>query len=58
MLLITLQIALLLGAIILPLIPKKKKTNPEPKFRVDRDTKNAEYAITENGKLEKLYHRV
>jgi hypothetical protein len=58
MLLITLQTVLILGSIVLPLIPKKEKIKPELKFRIDRDTTNAEYAIAESGSLERLHHKV
>ena len=52
MLLITLQIGLLLTVIILPLKTKKSKSNN--RYKVDTDTGNSQYAVNENGMLEKI----
>ena len=54
MLLITLQVVLLLSSILIPLGAKKAEPKPKSKFRIDTDTKNARYAINENGVLEKI----
>lgn len=47
-----LEVVLLLGIIIIPLRPQKKK-NKYPK-KNDSNTVNATYAIAENGSLEKV----
>lgn len=52
MLVITLQIGLLLAAIILPLKTRKNKTTIP--YKVDTDTSNALYAVNEYGTLEKI----
>ncbi len=52
MLLITLQIGLLLEAIILPLKTRKNKT--KTLYKIDTDTSNSLYAVNEHGMLEKI----
>ena len=54
MILLILKIALLLAAIVIPLRPRKSKAKPANKLKVDTDTKNAHYAINENGSLEEI----
>jgi hypothetical protein len=54
MLLITLQVVLLLSSILIPLGAKKAQPHSKPKLRIDTDTKDANYAINENGMLEKI----
>jgi hypothetical protein len=50
MLIVALQIILLLVVILLPLgAGKRNKTH-----RIDRDTSNSQYAINENGMLERI----
>lgn len=52
MLLITLKIVLLLSSIIIPLSTKGYKA--KKRLNIDTDTRNATYAINENGLLEKI----
>ena len=55
MLLITLQIVLVLSAILVPLYAKISRS--KPRYKIDTDTNDANYAINEHGLLEK-YSRV
>ena len=52
MLITILEVVLLLGIIIIPLRPQKKKNKDHKKD--DSNTANATYAIAENGRLEKV----
>ncbi|MES2425872.1 MAG: hypothetical protein V4560_02825 [Bacteroidota bacterium] len=52
MLVITLQIVLLLAAIVLPL--KTRKNKIDSRYKIDTDTSNALYAVNEYGTLEKI----
>ena len=52
MLIIALQIAMLLISILLPL--RASKFSKKTTYRIDRDTRNSQYAINENGMLERI----
>ncbi|MCC8424374.1 hypothetical protein [Mucilaginibacter sp. UR6-11] len=54
MLLTVLEIALLVGAIILPLRPRKSKQRAGAKLKIDTGTHDSTYAVNKNGKLEKI----
>ena len=50
-----LGVVLLLALIIMPLVPRKAKPKPASALKVNTDTHDAEYAINENGKLERIH---
>jgi hypothetical protein len=52
--LLILKVVLLIGLIIIPLRPQKNKTKRKSGFKIDSNTKSSEYAINENGDLEKI----
>jgi hypothetical protein len=54
MILFIVKITLLLGVIIIPLRPQKTRIKVKSKLKVDADTKDARYAINENGALEEI----
>jgi hypothetical protein len=54
MILLIVKITLLLGVIIIPLRPQKTKVKVKSKLQVDANTKDARYAINENGTLEEI----
>ncbi len=54
MFLLILKIAVLLAVIIIPLMPEKKKVKKSVPLTIDSDTSDANYAINENGALEKI----
>ncbi|TFF37119.1 hypothetical protein [Mucilaginibacter psychrotolerans] len=51
-----LGVVLLLALIVIPLMPRKAKPKPVTELKVNTDTHDAEYAINENGKLERIHH--
>lgn len=53
MFLLILKIAVLLAVIIIPLRPKRK-VKESARLIIDSDTSEANYAINENGALEKI----
>jgi hypothetical protein len=55
MLLITLQIVLILSAILIPLYAKIRKSKTQ--YKIDTNTDDANYAINEDGLLER-YQRI
>jgi hypothetical protein len=55
MLLISSQIVLVLSAILIPFYAKVRRS--KPRFKIDTDTNDANYAINEHGLLER-YNRV
>lgn len=55
MLFIILKIAALLGVIIIPLIPRKRKKRSKPEFKINSNTADPSYAVDENGRLEKIH---
>lgn len=53
MLLVTLQVVLLITAILMPLSTRKKNSR-KIKYKIDRDTSNSQYAVNAFGTLEKI----
>lgn len=53
MLLVTLQVVLLITAILMPLSTRKKNSR-KIKYKIDRDTSNSQYAVNSFGTLEKI----
>jgi hypothetical protein len=52
MLIVALQIIILLTSILLPL--RNGKFTKKTTYRIDSDTRNSQYAINENGMLERI----